>query len=294
MKKVLGKAQKNWHMLMILPAVLLFSVFFLFPILQGILLSLTNWNGFGRMDFVGLKNFIAFFSDDRALNAMKNTLIFGVCGAVLLNLFGLVYALILDSGLKANGVVRTLVYLPNIISPLIMGYIWVLILSSEGGVLKTTLEALNLPFLYHDWLADPRAAIVVILVINLWQGVGGDMMIYTAGLQTISETVHEAALVDGAGYFRELFRVKLPLLGPSLRVNIITNLIGCMSIFDVIMSLTGGGPGFFTESLSVFIYRQSTSGNAGYSSAVAVLLFVAILLPVTVSFLATRSMEDNV
>ncbi len=293
MKKRMLRVKRNLHMLMLLPACALFFVFFLFPILQGILLSFTNWDGFGRMDFVGLENFFDFFKDDRALNAMKNTLIFGVFGAVSLNLFGLIYALILDEGLKGSGLVRTLVYLPNIISPLIMGYIWVLILSSEGGVLKTTLEGLGLPQLYSDWLADPKAAIVVILIINLWQAIGGDMMIYISGLQTISDSVHEAALIDGASYLKELIFIKIPLLGPSLRVNIITNIIGCMSIFDIIMSLTGGGPGFFTESLSVFIYRQSSAGNAGYSSAVAVLLFLTILVPVTISFMATKKMEDN-
>jgi raffinose/stachyose/melibiose transport system permease protein len=279
-------------MLMIVPAVLLFAVFFAIPIIQGILISFTNWDGFGRMDFIALDSYIKFFQDDRAINAVTNTLIFGLVGTLILNVFGLFTALLLDEGLKGSGLVRTLVYLPSIISPLIMGYIWGLMLSSEGGVIQATLEAINMPDMFKDWLANPKSAIVCILIINLWQSIGGNMMIYIAGLQTISESVHEAAVMDGAGYLTELFHIKLPLLGPSFRVNIITNLIACMSIFDVIMSLTGGGPGFFTESLSIFIYRQSVSGNAGYSSAVAVILFMIILVPVTISFLVTKKMEE--
>lgn len=244
------------------------------------------------MDFIALENFKYFFGDDRAINAVKNTLLFGFVGSILVNVFGLIVALLLDEKLKGSGLVRTLVYIPNIVSPLIMGYIWTLILSSEGGVLKSTLEILNLPDLYKNWLANPNSAIIVILIINLWQTIGGTMMIYLSGLQTISSELHEAAQVDGAGYLRELFKIKLPLLGPSLRVNIITSLISCMSIFDVIMSLTGGGPGFFTESLSIFIYRKSVAGSAGYSAAVATILFLLILVPVSISFYTTKKMED--
>lgn len=279
------------HKLMILPALILFIVFFLIPILQGLVLSFTNWDGFSEIKYVGLENFKTFFSDERAINAVINTLIFGVSGTVLFNIFGLLYALLLDTNLKINGVVRTLVYIPNIISPLIMGYIWMLILSSENGVLLATSEALNLPWLFHDWLAEPKSAIVVIILINLWQGIGGNMMIYLAGLQNISAEVHEAAIIDGSNYLQELLYIKIPLLGPSIRINLVTNIIGCMSIFDIIMSLTGGGPGFYTESLSLFIYKQSTSGNAGYSAAVAIILFLIILVPVTISFIATKRME---
>ena len=292
MKPIIWKLRRNLHLLMLAPAVLLFFFFFLLPILQGMCFSFTNWDGFGRMEWIGLENYRAFFSDDRALNAVWNTLFFGIFGALLLNVLGLAIALLLDEGLKGSGLVRTLVYMPTIISSLIMGYIWGQILSSEGGILKTTLESLSLSGLYSDWLSDPRAARIVILIILLWQSIGGTMMIYISGLQSLPESVHEAALVDGAGYFRELFRIKLPLLGPSLRVNIITNLISCMSIFDVIMSLTGGGPGFYTESLSLFIYKKSVSGSAGYSSAVAIILFLIILVPVTFSFIATKKMED--
>ncbi|MCI2046625.1 MAG: sugar ABC transporter permease [Faecalibacterium sp.] len=292
MERVIRKARRNLHVLMLAPAVLLFFFFFLLPIVQGMCFSFTNWDGFGRMQWIGLQNYFDFFTDDRALNAVKNTLYFGVLGAVLLNVLGLAIALLLDEGLKGSGLVRTLVYMPTIISSLIMGYIWGQILSSEGGILKTTLEALSASDLYSDWLSDPKAARVVLLVILLWQSIGGTMMIYISGLQSLPESVHEAAIMDGAGYFRELLFIKLPLLGPSLRVNIITNLISCMSIFDVIMSLTGGGPGFYTESLSLFIYKKSVSGSAGYASAIAIVLFLIILVPVTFSFLATKKMED--
>lgn len=278
------------HKLMMLPAAALFLVFFMVPFLQGIYMAFTNWNGFARMDFVGLDNFIYFFQDDRAVTAVTNTLFYGVACTLLLNVVGMLYALLLDADLKGLGAIRTFLYFPTIISPIIMGYIWKFILSSENGVIMDTLGKLNMMWLYQDWLGDPKQALIVIVLVHTWQNVGGTMIIYLAGLQSIDEQMLESARLDGANAFQLLWRIKLPLLAAALRINIITTIIGSMSIFDIIVSLTNGGPGFYTESLSQFIYRQSTSGLAGYSAAVALILFVIILIPVTLAFVAMRRM----
>lgn len=288
-----NKKELFYERLMLWPAVILFGIFFLLPIMESMALSFTNWNGFSKLEWVGLRNFVSFFSDDRAVNAVRNTLIYGFSGAILLNLLGLIYALLLDFPRKMTGVVRTLIYLPNIISPLIMGYVWKLILSSEKGVLKVSMEMLNIGEHYRDWLGDPKAAIVVIIIINLWQCVGGTMMIYLAGLQNINAETLESARVDGANFWQTLWNIKLPLLASSFRINIVSNIIGCMSIFDIIMSLTNGGPGFYTESLSVFILKKSVSGNSGYAAAVSLVLFLIILLPAGFAFALTKKMEEN-
>lgn len=292
-KKKRKRKELLYERVMLWPAVVLFGVFFLLPIIESMALSFTNWNGFSKLEWIGLKNFTNFFSDDRAVNAVVNTLIYGISGSVLLNLLGLVYALLLDVPRKMSGVVRTLIYLPNIISPLIMGYVWKLILSSEKGVLKVSMDMLGSGEYYRDWLGDPKAAIVVIIIINLWQCVGGTMMIYLAGLQNINMEVLESARVDGANFWQMIRSVKLPLLAPAFRINIVTNIIGCMSIFDIIMSLTGGGPGFYTESLSVFILKKSVTGNSGYAAAVSIVLFLIILLPAGFAFAVTKRMEEN-
>lgn len=253
-------------------------------------MAFTNWNGFSKMDFIGLDNFVYFFKDRRAKTAVTNTLFYGISCTLLLNFVGLALALVFEGKMRGKGVMRTIMYLPVIISPLIMGYIWKFILSSENGVILDTLQKLKADFLYRDWLGNPKQALVVIVLVYVWQNIGGNMLIYLAGLQTIDDQVLESAQIDGANALQILWRIKLPLLTSSLRINIITSIIGSMSIFDIIVSLTNGGPGYTTESLSQFVYRQSTSGQAGYSAAVALILFVAILIPVILAFMAMRRM----
>lgn len=278
------------HQVMMLPAVVLFCTFFMVPFVQGIYMAFTNWNGYARMDFIGLENFAYFFRDDRAITVVTNTLCYGVLGTLLVNVVGILYALLMDSGLRGVGSMRTFLYFPSIISPLIMGYIWKFILSSENGVILDTLQRLGLSGLYRDWLGNPSQAVLVIVLVYVWQNVGGNMIIYLAGLQSIDEQMLESARMDGANSPQLLWYIKLPLLTAALRINVITSIIGSMSIFDIIVSLTNGGPGYFTESLSQFIYRQSTAGQAGYSAAVAMILFGIILVPVALAFMAMRKM----
>ena len=278
------------HKLMILPAAALFTVFFAVPFLQGIYMAFTNWNGFARMDFIGLENFRFFLGDDRARSAIGNTLLYGVLGTLTLNLTALMIAVYLDSLSHGAGVLRTVLYFPTIISPLIMGFIWKFILSSENGVILDTLTRIGVPYLYQDWLGNPAQARIVIPLVYVWQNVGGGVIIYLAGLQSIDHQMIESAEIDGANGFQTFWRVKFPLLTPSLRINVITSIIGTISIFDIVVSLTNGGPGYSTESLSQFIYRQSTTGQAGYAAAVSMAMMVIIMIPVCAAFILMRRM----
>lgn len=275
---------------MLLPALSVFLIFVILPIIEGLLLAFTNWDGFDKMDFVGLTNFVRFFSDGQARGAVFNTLFYGFFGTVLLNFVGLAYALILDSRIRARGILRTIIYLPAIISPLVIGYIWFLILSSENGLLVTLLQAMGQHGLFKDYLADPVSARFVIVLVHVWQYAGNNMIIYLAGLQNVPDELLEASRIDGASWGQQLLRVRLPLLMPSFKINIITNIIGAMSMFDIITSLTGGGPGHYTESLSIFIYRLSSSSRAGYTAAVSMIMFIIVLIPAGTIF---RLMQKN-
>lgn len=279
------------HHLMILPALSVFLLFVILPILEGAVLAFTNWDGFNKPEFTGLANFIHFFGDDQAYTAVRNTIFFGIGGTLLLNAAGLIYALILDSGLRLKGLLRTIVYLPAIISPLIIGYIWSIILSPENGTVLRILTALDMERFFKNFLADPKTALVVIVVVHAWQYIGGNMIIYLAGLQNVPEELTESARIDGAGFWKQLSAIRLPLLGPSFQINIVTNIIGAMSMFDVIMSLTNGGPGHYTESLSVFIYRLSASSRAGYTAAVSLIMFIIVLIPAGGSFWMMQKMN---
>ena len=289
MKALGSKISNNLHRLMFLPATILFVVFFIVPLCQGIGVSLTDWNGFSEeRNFIGLDNFIRFFSDKRAMNAIGVTLLFGLVSPLLLNVFGLLLALLFDSKIKGKVFARTAVYMPSIISPLIMGYLWTLILSPSTGVLDKSLEQLGVNGSF-DWMGDPKKAIWLIIIVNVWQFVGGPMMIYLAGLQSMD--LYESAKIDGANTWQSFKNVTWPLLYPSARINIFTNIIGSMAVFDIIMAITGGGPGYATESLSIYIYRQSFNGFAGYATAVAIIMFILIVIPIAVSLRWMRSKE---
>ncbi|NOY08276.1 MAG: sugar ABC transporter permease [Spirochaetes bacterium] len=275
---------------MAVPAFILFFIFFIYPLFQSIGLSLTNWNGFSKATFIGIRNFITFFSDSRALNDIKVTVLFALGSAPLLNIFGLVYALLLDKEFKGKSLVRVIVYLPAVISPLIMGYLWYFILQPQRGVLFTVLSHAGW-VISGNWLGKSGPALVVLILVNVWQFVGMTMIIYLAGLQTISPEMYEASDMEGAGYWTTLRYVTLPLLLPSIKINVITNIIGSLSVFEIIIALTDGGPGYATESLSIYILRMVHGSFTGYSTAVALILFFIILIPVFISLKVMKRME---
>lgn len=272
-----------------LPALLLFSAFFVCPLLMGIGMSLTDWDGMGQANFIGFKNFINFFSDARAMHDIRTTITFAVGSAALLNLVGLGYALLMNSDFRGKSVARVIIYLPAIISPLIMGYIWYFLLQPGRGYLHYAFTQLGLPDLIGNWLSTYSSAMTVLVMVNVWQFSGMTMIIYLAGLQSIDTDVLEAATIDGASPWKRFIHVTLPLLMPAIRINVVTNIIGSLSVFDVIMALTEGGPGYSTESLSIYIMRMCYGSRTGYSTAVALILFFIILIPVLISMRLTRA-----
>jgi raffinose/stachyose/melibiose transport system permease protein len=263
-----------------LPALIVFFIFFIYPFLNGFWLSLTKWNGYTDPTFIGLKNFEDIFQDARALSAIKNTVVFALISTPLLNLFGLGYALLLENTRSMMvKVTRTLVYVPAIISPLIMGYVWFFIMKS-GGTGQALLSSLGLNALVFDWLAKPSLALALIITVNTWQFAGMTMIIYLSALQAVPQELYEAADVDGASYWQKLIHVKLPSITSAITINILTNIIGSLAIFDVIVALTDGGPGYATESLSIYIMRMSYGGSTGFAVAVAMVMFFITFIPV--------------
>lgn len=281
----------NLHRYMALPAIVMFGLFFLYPLAQGIGISLTDSNGVTAPNFIGLRNFADFFGDDRALNDVRITILFALGSAPLLNIIGLAYALFLDRRVPGKPFIRAIVYLPAVISPLIMGYIWYFILQPGRGYLAHALKELGLGFLDVNWLGDSSSALVVLILVNVWQYAGMTMIVYLAGLQGIPADLYEAAKIDGADRRQTLRYMTLPLLYPAIKINVVTNMIGSLSVFEIIVALTDGGPGYATESLSIYIMRMLYGSFTGYSTAVALILFLMILIPVTLFLRFTRKSE---
>jgi raffinose/stachyose/melibiose transport system permease protein len=262
--------------LMYLPTLILFSVFIFFPFIKGIDISLTNWDGYSQ-EFrrIGLENYKRMFSDPDILNVVKNTFIYGAGSTLFQNIIGLGYAILLNQTIKGKGIVRTIVYLPVIISPLIMGYIWYFFFQFNGGAVN------DIILLFRDkpmnLLADPEVNVWIITFVNTYQYLGIAMIVYLAGLQSISKDYYEAAQLDGASAFSQFIKITLPLLAPSITINVVINLIGGLKLFDVIKAMTDGGPGYASSSLSSMMYQiYFARQDAGYAASLGNLMFVII------------------
>jgi len=265
-----------WLNLMYLPALLLFAIFIYYPFLDGVKVSFTNWDGFNaNYSWVGFDNYARLFEDKNIGTVVKNTLIYGVGSTIFQNLIGLMYALLLNRSIRTRGLTRTIVYLPVIVSPLIMGYIWYFFFQYRGGALN------DIVMMFQDkpinLLADPQLNVWIIMGVNTFQFLGTAMMIYLAGLQSISKDYYEAADIDGASGWRKFRHITFPMLAPSITINIVLNLIGGLKLFDVIVALTNGGPGYASQSLSTLMYKTYFEAqDAGYAASLGNLMFVMI------------------
>lgn len=263
---------------MYLPALAAVCFFILYPFLNGIKISFTNWNGFSQTyDYVGFSQYTRMLKDPNTWLVVKNTLLYGVGSTVLQNVIGLGYALLLNQKIHMRNFTRTIVYLPVIISPLIMGYIFYFFFAYQGG-------ALNDLLVFFGWdkinaLGDPKINIWLIVFVNTFQFVGIAMIIYLAGLQSISKDYYEAAQIDGASSFQQFKNITLPMLMPSITINMVINIIGGLKLFDVIISLTGGGPGYASQSMSTFMYDlYFNRQDAGYAATQGVFMAIIILI----------------
>ncbi|MFC7321717.1 carbohydrate ABC transporter permease [Halobacillus campisalis] len=263
---------------MYLPAVLFVTVFIVYPFMDGVRISFTDWNGFSQsFNFVGLEQYTRMFNDPTTWTVIRNTLLYGIGSTILQNALGLFYALLLNNQIKFRTVTRTIVYLPVIISPLIMGYIFYLFFAFQNGALNDALMFFGFDSINALGNADINPYIIVL--VNTYQFVGIAMIIYLAGLQGISKDFYEAAEIDGATAFQQFKKITLPMLAPSITINVVINIIGGLKLFDVIVALTGGGPGNASQSSSTFMYDLYFSRqDAGYAATQGVLVAFIILI----------------
>ncbi|UOR11563.1 carbohydrate ABC transporter permease [Halobacillus amylolyticus] len=265
------KKQKSlWWMY--LPALIVVSVFIIYPFLNGIRVSFTDWNGFSQTkNWVGLEQYKRMFQDSNTWLVVKNTLLYGIGSTIFQNVIGLLYALLLNKSIRLKSLTRTIIYLPVIISPLVMGYIWYFFFAYQGGALNDVLMLFGLNKI--NALGNPDVNPWIIVFVNTYQFVGIAMIIYLAGLQSISKDFYEAADIDGASVFQKFKNITLPLLMPAITINVVLNIIGGLKLFDVILALTGGGPGNASQSMSTFMYSLYFSRqDAGYAATQGVLM----------------------
>lgn len=261
-----------------LPVLICIAIAFYIPFAMTIRYSLLKWNGISKNpQFIGLDNFKQIFMGDANFtSAAWFTVKYAIVYIVLVNVLAIGLAVILDMKLKSTTWLRTAFFIPYILSLVIVGFIWKFIFmqgfeslgaSTGWGIFKLS------------WLGEPGLAFVSIVAVSVWQSIGFYLVIYIAGLQSVPEDLKEAATVDGAGPFRRFISITLPLLAPSITISVFMALTNSIKVFDVILSLTGGGPGGTTYSIAYDIYRDTFQNNMfGYGTAKALILFVAVLI----------------
>jgi raffinose/stachyose/melibiose transport system permease protein len=264
------------YLAMTLPALALFFTFHTFPAIKGIFYSFTNWKGYGKWTFVGLRNYINMFNDDRLLRAYLFTFKFAIVTTIIVNVISLLLAIGLNSKIKFKNALRSLYFIPNILGVLIVGFIFNFIFAHFIPDLGTSLK---IDILSRNILGNPDLAWIGIVVVTAWQSIAFNTIIYISGLQTIPEELYEAGYIDGTTAWKAFWKITFPLIAPFFTINMVLAMKNFLMVFDQIMSMTGGGPGQSTESISILIYRGGFEGSQfAYQSANAVIFFIVIAL----------------
>lgn len=266
-------------MLFVAPFGILFSIFLLYPLVKGVIYSFTDWNGVARnVNFVGLRNYIqAFTEDDRFANSLFVTGIFTVFNVIFSNVLGLALALFVEHFRRRKGLVRTLFFLPYIFSLVVVGFSWKLMYTK---VAEDLYELTKIGIFNLDFLGSKTWALPSVLIMSIWQGVGYYLIIYIAGIQSLDMNLLEAADIDGANAWHKFWKMKLPLLMPSITICVFTSIASSLKIFDAVFVLTSGGPGYSTETIAINIYNEAfgSASNYGYGMAKAVILALIIFI----------------
>lgn len=290
--------KKKWEpFLFLLPATLLVLFIFLIPFIYSIVISLTDWNGIAKeIHFIGLDNYKELLHDSTIHDVLKNNFIYFVEIVLGQNILGIFLAELLREKFKGRNFFRAILFLPTVICTVAVGFIWNLLLDPVSGYIPAFFAKMGWESLASIiWLGDKRTAIHVISLVNIWQWVGQTTVIYLAGMLSVDEALYEAAQIDGAGRWQKFWKITLPLLAPSITINLVTSTIGTLKIYDLPFTMTSGGPGHATESMAISIFTNSfTYNKMGYGTAVSLVLFLFVLIVSIIQMTILRKREDAV
>lgn len=266
----------------VLPALIIFSIFYIYPFFKVLQLSHNSWDGISpTMSFVGFANFKEILQDKIWWGAMGNAGYITLIALTFQNILALALALACDRQIKGRNFFRVIFFIPPVLSEVVVGLIWRWIYDGDYGLLNHALVAMGLKDLIRNWLSDPQTALTCVAVIHCWKGFGWGFMILLAGLQTIPRELYEAARVDGANGWQSFRNVTIPLMIPVFVLVAILTILGTMQVFVLILSMTGGGPGYHTEvPVTRILASMQGSSMFGYACAQG-LTFGVILMMVS-------------
>jgi raffinose/stachyose/melibiose transport system permease protein len=283
--------------LFLLPALALYVLFVLFPIIQAAHYSLYKWNGLQPLtDFVGAKNYVTALNSETFRTAVGNNVLIIVLSLALQIPFSLGLAVLLNRRFRGRALFRLIFFLPYVLSEAIAGVVFTLLLQ-PSALVDSGLKGVGLGALVQDWLGDTGIVMITMFIIISWKYFGFHMILLLAGLQGIPREIEEAALIDGAGRWNAFRHVSLPLLGPTLRVSVFLSMIGALQLFDMIWVMTRGGPLNASNTMAISMFKAGfINTTMGYGSALAVILFLfALVLAVAYQrFVLRRDVEGAV
>ncbi|WP_026486894.1 carbohydrate ABC transporter permease [Caldanaerobius polysaccharolyticus] len=277
--------------LFLIPSLFIFINVVIIPFILGIIYSFTNWGGFtlAGARFVAFENYANAFKDANFIRAFTLTIKYAVIMVVLVNVIGFSLALLVTRKMRTRNVLRSIFFMPNLIGGLILGFIWQFIFSKLFEQIGTALHMTNI---FFNWLNNPTTAFWSIVIVSTWQMAGYVMIIYIAGIESIPDEVMEAARIDGAGPFRTLFNIILPLTVPSFTISLFITLSNSFKQYDTNLSLTNGGPYGTTELLTMNIVQTAYKHNEyALAQAKAVVFFLVIMIITLVQVYITKKRE---
>ena len=278
--------------LFLLPALSFYFVFELFPIFYSLYISFFEWHIIGDVRFVGLENYFKMFSDPVFIVALRNTFIYTIVTVPTQIFFGLAIALLLNQKIRGKVTFRALYYIPVITSWTVVSLIWKWIYDPVYGFLNYVLLSLGAIREPVRWLQDPSVALCAVMLVTIWKGIGWNMVIFLAGLQTIPQSLYDAALIDGANRWRRFRYITLPLLRPVIATVTVLLTIGALNAFVQIYILTAGGPLHSTEVINTYLYKNAFSYlNFGYASSMAMFL---LALTLTISIVQRKVLSKKI
>jgi len=286
--------QIEWLNLIVWTGIALYALMSIIPIFLAFYYSLTNLNLlYPASDFVGFENYVKLFKDFAFKRSLVTTFKLSIAITVTVNIFGLLIAMMLNYNDRFHSILRTLFFIPQVLSAVIVSFIWKIILT-DRGLLNAMLEQIGLIDKPIHWLGLPSLATFSIGLVVVWQLIGFSTVIYLASLQGIPNELREAAHIDGAGRLQQFANITWPLIAPGVTINMVLMMIIAFKLFDQVAVLTAGGPGGSTETLSYYIVRMGfTNNRTGYASAMAVVLFliIATISGGVVGYLKKREVE---
>jgi raffinose/stachyose/melibiose transport system permease protein len=279
-KNASGQGRGRWRLraqiaLFVGPALVVYMFVVILPVLLAAFYSFFQWNGYQALtDFVGIANYTRALSDPVFIGAIGHNFTIVVLSLVIQGPIAIAVALLLNRKMRGRSVFRVLVFLPYVLSEVIAGVAWYLILQ-PAGPLNDIMKSLGLGHLTQLWLADPNIVLWTMFVIISWKYIGFAIILFLAGLQGVPDELQEAAQIDGASWWQVQRSITIPLLGPTIRIWAFLSIIGSLQLFDIIWVTTGGGPAEASDSMATYMYTYGFERNQfGYGSAVAVILFI--------------------